>query len=276
MIISPWTRRGDNPDGGAIDDNVYEFSSVLRFIEELHELKPMTERDGTADPPGRVRLHARAAPRSVDPRATRLPELVTARRTLIVLLAPLVLAAGDPSGDVASCPSVEGRAGGDAPDLVEATGEIVELGTSVRFTLRFAEPLHVPDGEGRPFRVDIVVFDPDVPAVDAGLYRHVNRILRYDAVRDPVTTTLLLPEAGQSRFIPSIDGDTLMIQVPGRTLTADEDETGTRPASTGFGGSGRSRRGGVRSARGWPADRAHAPRRRCLGPDRRGRGRRAA
>ena len=26
LIISPWTRRGDNPDGGAIDDNVYEFS----------------------------------------------------------------------------------------------------------------------------------------------------------------------------------------------------------------------------------------------------------
>ena len=24
LIISPWTRRGDNPDGGAIDDNVYE------------------------------------------------------------------------------------------------------------------------------------------------------------------------------------------------------------------------------------------------------------
>ena len=156
--------------------------------------------------------------------------MTRARLTLIVLLAPLVLAAGDPSGDVASCPSVAGRPGSDAPDLVEATGEIIELGTSVRFTLRFAEPLQVPDGEGKPFRVDIVVFDPDVPAVDAGLYRHVNRILRYDAVRDPVTTTLLLPEAGQSRFIPpAIDGDTLMIQVPGRTLTADEDETGTSP-----------------------------------------------
>ena len=31
LIISPWTRSGDNPDGGAIDDNVYEFSSVLKF-----------------------------------------------------------------------------------------------------------------------------------------------------------------------------------------------------------------------------------------------------
>lgn len=149
---------------------------------------------------------------------------------LVVLLAPLALAAGDPSGDAAPCPRVPGRPGGDAPDLVEAIGEIVELGTSVRFTLRFAEPLPVPDAEGKPFRVDIVMLDPDVPAVDAGLYRDVNRILRYDAVRDPVTTTLLLPEAGQSRFIPpAIDGDTLMVQVPGRTLTADEDETGTSP-----------------------------------------------
>ncbi|HSL11792.1 MAG TPA: alkaline phosphatase family protein, partial [Actinomycetota bacterium] len=50
LIISPWTRPGDNPDGGSIDSTVYEFSSVLRFIEELHELEPMTERDATADP----------------------------------------------------------------------------------------------------------------------------------------------------------------------------------------------------------------------------------
>jgi hypothetical protein len=29
---------------------VYEFSSVLRFIEELHGLKPMTDRDAQASP----------------------------------------------------------------------------------------------------------------------------------------------------------------------------------------------------------------------------------
>jgi phospholipase C len=50
LIISPYSRRGDNPDGGSIDSTVYEFSSVLRFIEELHGLKPMTERDAQADP----------------------------------------------------------------------------------------------------------------------------------------------------------------------------------------------------------------------------------
>ena len=50
LIISPWTKPGDNPDGGSIDSTVYEFSSVLRFIENLHGLKPMTERDRQADP----------------------------------------------------------------------------------------------------------------------------------------------------------------------------------------------------------------------------------
>jgi phospholipase C len=50
LIISPWTRPGDNPDGGSIDSTVYEFSSVLRFMENLHGLDAMTERDERADP----------------------------------------------------------------------------------------------------------------------------------------------------------------------------------------------------------------------------------
>ncbi|MEO8292999.1 MAG: alkaline phosphatase family protein [Actinomycetota bacterium] len=50
LIISPYSRTGDNPDGGSIDSTVYEFSSVLRFIEDLHGLDPMTERDAQADP----------------------------------------------------------------------------------------------------------------------------------------------------------------------------------------------------------------------------------
>jgi phospholipase C len=50
LIISPYTRTGDNPDGGYIDSTVYEFSSVLRFIEDLHGLDPMTDRDAQADP----------------------------------------------------------------------------------------------------------------------------------------------------------------------------------------------------------------------------------
>ncbi|HET6713589.1 MAG TPA: hypothetical protein VFI59_07760 [Actinomycetota bacterium] len=149
----------------------------------------------------------------------------------VLLVSPLLLAAGDPPGDVGPCPHILARSEAvAAPDLVEARGEIVELGTSIRFTLRFAEPLVVPDGEGHPFRIDVVLFDPDAPAVDAGMYRGLNRILRYDAVPDAVTTTLLLPEAGQSRFLPpTIDGDTYVLQVPGRTVVADEDETGASP-----------------------------------------------
>lgn len=50
LIISPYTLAGDNPDGGSIDSTTYEFSSVLRFIEDLHELDPMTDRDANADP----------------------------------------------------------------------------------------------------------------------------------------------------------------------------------------------------------------------------------
>jgi phospholipase C len=50
LIISPYTVAGDNPDGGSIDSTVYEFSSVLRFIEELHGLDPMTNRDAQASP----------------------------------------------------------------------------------------------------------------------------------------------------------------------------------------------------------------------------------
>jgi phospholipase C len=50
LIISPYTRAGDNPDGGSIDHTTYEFSSVLAFIEHLHDLNPLTGRDKTADP----------------------------------------------------------------------------------------------------------------------------------------------------------------------------------------------------------------------------------
>ncbi|HEY7659215.1 MAG TPA: alkaline phosphatase family protein [Actinomycetota bacterium] len=50
LIISPYTVRGDNADGGFIDSTEYEFSSVLAFIEQLFGLDPMTERDANASP----------------------------------------------------------------------------------------------------------------------------------------------------------------------------------------------------------------------------------
>jgi phospholipase C len=50
LIVSPWTRSGSNPLGGAIDHHTYEFSSVLRLIEGIFGLDPLTERDRNADP----------------------------------------------------------------------------------------------------------------------------------------------------------------------------------------------------------------------------------
>jgi phospholipase C len=50
LIISPYTVAGGNPEGGAVDDTTYEFSSVLAFIERVFDLDPMTKRDRDADP----------------------------------------------------------------------------------------------------------------------------------------------------------------------------------------------------------------------------------
>jgi phospholipase C len=50
LILSPYTKKGDSPLGGAIDGHTYEFSSVLKFIEEIWDLPSLTERDAQADP----------------------------------------------------------------------------------------------------------------------------------------------------------------------------------------------------------------------------------
>jgi phospholipase C len=50
LIISPYTRQGDSPEGGYVDKTDYEFSSVLAFIEQLFGLHPMTDRDASASP----------------------------------------------------------------------------------------------------------------------------------------------------------------------------------------------------------------------------------
>jgi hypothetical protein len=150
-----------------------------------------------------------------------------AARWAVVLAVPFLLAAADPTGDVAGC---RGAGGTGAPDLVEARGEIVELGTSARWVLTFAEPLPVPDEEGRPLRIDVAIRDPGVPAVSFAYYGRINRIVRMDATVDHPTQILLIPERGRSTFNPPIvDGATISIQVPGRTLTEDEDLTGTSP-----------------------------------------------
>lgn len=50
LIISPYSRQGGNPDGGSVDHTQYEFSSVLKFIEDLHGLPSLTDRDANANP----------------------------------------------------------------------------------------------------------------------------------------------------------------------------------------------------------------------------------
>jgi hypothetical protein len=151
-----------------------------------------------------------------------------ARRAAVFAIVPLLLAASDPTGDVAGCGDPPGA--GAPPDLVDARGEIVELGTSARWTLTFAEPLTVPDAVGRPFRVDIAIRDPDVPSLSFAYYRDVNRLVRVDATVTHETEIYLLPERGANVFDPPIiEGATMTIQIPGRTLSADEDLTGTSP-----------------------------------------------
>jgi hypothetical protein len=150
-----------------------------------------------------------------------------ARRVAVIAIVPLLVAASDPEGDVAGC---LGGVGAGAPDLVGVQGQIVELGTSARWELAFAEPLTVPDAVGHPFRVDIAIRDPDVPVLSFAYYRGVNRLVRVDATVDHPTEIYLLPERGTNEFIPpAVAGPTMVIQVPGRILTEDEDLTGTSP-----------------------------------------------
>jgi len=150
-----------------------------------------------------------------------------APRWVLLAIVPLLIAASDPKGDVAGC---TGGAGSGAPDLVEVRGEIVELGTSARWELTFAEPLTVPDPTGHPFRVDLAIRDPKAPALSFAFYRKVNRLVRVDATVAHPTEIYLLPEHATNVFNPPvIAGRTMVIQVPGRTLTADELQTGTSP-----------------------------------------------
>jgi hypothetical protein len=152
---------------------------------------------------------------------------VAAPRWALLALLPFLIAASDSAGDVAGCAG--GRASG-APDLLDAHGEIVELGTSARWELTFAEPLMVPDAVGRPFRVDIAIRDPDVAVQSFAYYRNVNRLVRVDATVGHRTEIYLLPERGTNVFNPPIvEESSMTIQVPGRTLSDDEDLTGTSP-----------------------------------------------
>jgi len=72
--------------------------------------------------------------------------------------------------------------------------------------------------------LDILVHDPTIPALSFDDYRHVNRIVRFDATaKDAPLALLFLPEGGSAPFNPPIvDGRTLTIQVPGRLLLGED------------------------------------------------------
>ena len=141
---------------------------------------------------------------------------------VLVLGAP-ARAAGDPAGDARPC--LGGRpASGSPPDLRSAAGSIIERERGLKFVLTFARPLRVPDTSGHPFRVDVVLRDPRVPAASFGYYRGVNRILRYDAIPQPRIDIILIPERAQNVFdAVTVNGRTLTLEIPGRTITLDRD-----------------------------------------------------
>jgi len=140
----------------------------------------------------------------------------------LLAVAPLTMAAADPRGDAVRCKGVAGP--GHPPDLVRALGWLGEEGSSAVWRLSFDRPLLVPDPEAPAFRVDILVHDPTIPALSFDDYRHVNRIVRFDATgRNAPLTLLFLPEGGSAPFNPPIvDGRTLTIQVPGRLLLGED------------------------------------------------------
>ena len=141
----------------------------------------------------------------------------------IALLLPLSLAAADPRGDTVPCAGTHGP--GDPPDLVAAVGRVSEGGSSALWRLTFARPLRVPDPSDPPYRVDVVIHDPKVPAVTYGTYRDFNRIVRWDATGAHAQVQLLfITEGGSTVFDPPvIDGTTMTIEMPGRLLLgADE------------------------------------------------------
>ena len=146
----------------------------------------------------------------------------------LALLTPVLLAVADPEGDLGPCATGFASDGRAAPiDIVEARGEIIERGMALRFTVVFAEPLPVPDVDGRPFRVDVVLHDPDVPTMSFRYYRDLNRIVRFDAVPDPLLQIVLLPERGANIFVGATAlGDTLTMTFPGRLITRDRDLEG--------------------------------------------------
>lgn len=141
----------------------------------------------------------------------------------VLLVTPLLVAAArDPRGDVTSCAG-GGAVADPTADLVSVDGFADELGTAAVWRLRFAEPIPVPDREGAPLRIDVLVRDPKLPAVTIGDERGMNRIVRWDdtGAGRPIDV-VWLDHGGHTPFNPPvIEGRTVELRVPGRILLGE-------------------------------------------------------
>jgi hypothetical protein len=134
----------------------------------------------------------------------------------LLLVAPFLLGARDPVGDVVSCSTGVPTNG---PDLLEVRGVGTELGTVAEWRLTFDRPIRVPSD----VRIDVVVRDPRLPGVRADGVTGVNRIVRWDATsEDRPIEIVWLPHDGSTTFNPpTVEGSTVDILAPGRLLLGE-------------------------------------------------------
>jgi hypothetical protein len=141
---------------------------------------------------------------------------------VVLLVSPLLVAAArDPAGDVTTCRGTGSVDGG--VDLVSVDGFADELGSAAVWRLRFADPIAVPDHDGAPLRIDVLVRDPRLHAVSRGDERGMNRIVRWsDTGTEAPTEVIWLPRRGHTPFNPPVvDGRTVELRVPGRILLGE-------------------------------------------------------
>ena len=145
----------------------------------------------------------------------------------LVAVVPLLMAARDPEGDVVNCAT--GATMSDATaDVVAVRGEAAELGTAAVWTITFAKAVPVPDHEGVPLRIDVLVRDPTIAPVTLGDEHGMNRIVRWtDTGPNALENVMWVYERNATTFNPpAIDGRTVTFTVPGRILLG-EAENGT-------------------------------------------------
>jgi hypothetical protein len=145
----------------------------------------------------------------------------------LVAVVPMLVAARDPRGDVASCVSGT-RVHDPVGDVVGVDAQAAELGTAAVWRITFARPIPVPDPAGAPLRIDVLVRDPLIAPVIRGDERGMNRIVRWDDTgADATEKVMWVYERNATAFNPpAIDGRTVTLTVPGRILLG-EAENGT-------------------------------------------------